>query len=162
MIDQGDQETAPARIAKIVAEIQQRARELREDAAEWRQTATKASFPAAHDLVEDAEAYEWRAARCERWATALLDQFALLQQTIAAQGWRPIETAPENESILIYLPNREHYGPGIYRAIHVNMGTGRHWLTTGCSVGRDLSESEQPTHWMALPSPPLSVPEAPK
>jgi hypothetical protein len=68
--------------------------------------------------------------------------------------WQPIETCPENVSVLIYIPNAEHYGPGIYRAIRVNMGTGKRWLTTAWSCGRDYTANPEPTHWMPLPKPP--------
>jgi hypothetical protein len=69
-------------------------------------------------------------------------------------SWQPIETAPTNESVLVFVPNTEHYGPGIYRAIQVDMGTGRRWMTTGLHVGRDCGAEAQPTQWMPLPSIP--------
>jgi hypothetical protein len=68
--------------------------------------------------------------------------------------WQPIETAPTNVSILIFLPNWDHYGHGVYRAIHVDMGTGQRWHTTAYAMGRDLCSSMNPTHWMPLPDPP--------
>ena len=68
--------------------------------------------------------------------------------------WRSIDSAPENTSILVFLPRREHYGPGIYRAILVNMGTGRRWHATTVGMGRDLDWAETPTHWQPLPAPP--------
>lgn len=71
--------------------------------------------------------------------------------------WEPIETAPINESVLIYIPNAEHYGEGIYRGLQVESDwlpdKPRHWMTNGMSIGRDCG-SRQPTHWMPLPSPP--------
>jgi hypothetical protein len=70
--------------------------------------------------------------------------------------WRPMETAPTNESVLIFVPNLEHYGPGIYRAMQVDMGTGRRWMTTAAGMGRDLGPTEQPTHWKPLDQPPAS------
>jgi hypothetical protein len=68
--------------------------------------------------------------------------------------WQPIKTAPLNISVLVFLPNAEHYGPGIYRAMHVDMVTGRRWMTTAWACGRDLSPPMRPTHWMPLPEPP--------
>ena len=68
--------------------------------------------------------------------------------------WQPIESAPINESVLVYLPNWDHYGPGIYRAMLVDMGTGRRWMTTAWASGRDLNADVQPTHWMSLPPRP--------
>ena len=68
--------------------------------------------------------------------------------------WQPIETAPTNVAVLVFVPDREHYGDGIYRAILVDMGTGRRWHSTGLAVGRDIDRDSPPTHWMPLPSPP--------
>lgn len=68
--------------------------------------------------------------------------------------WRPIETARKNESVLIFIPSAEHYGPGIYRGMLVDMGTGAHWSANAVSMGRDLGRDMQPTHWMPLPKPP--------
>lgn len=69
-------------------------------------------------------------------------------------GWQPIETAPTNTSVLVFVPNTEHYGEGIWRAILVDMGTGRRWASTGLHVGRDIAEGWTPTHWRQLPAPP--------
>lgn len=80
-----------------------------------------------------------------------------LRRFAPTQDWQPIETAPTNTSVLVFVPRAEHYGPGIYRAILVDMGTGRRWMTTGCHVGRDLGPDSQPTHWMPLPAPPRSA-----
>ncbi len=68
--------------------------------------------------------------------------------------WQLIATAPTNVSVLVFIPNAEHYGPGIYRAIQVDMGTGRRWMTTAWACGRDCDRDAQPTHWMLLPEPP--------
>lgn len=69
-------------------------------------------------------------------------------------GWMDIESAPVNQSVLIYIPNAEHYGPGIYRGMLVDMGTGKRWMTTALSMGRDCGETWSPTHWMPLPAAP--------
>jgi len=69
--------------------------------------------------------------------------------------WQPIHTAPTNDSVLVFIPNAEHYGEGIYRAMQVDMGTGRRWMTTGCHIGRDCGPDNQPTHWMPLPASPV-------
>jgi hypothetical protein len=93
---------------------------------------------------------------------AILDATLSAQQNapsndraMAERGWQPInDQTPTNRSVLIYIPNAEHYGPGIYRAILVDMGTGRRWHTTGFAVGRDLTGDVTPTHWMHTPAPP--------
>lgn len=73
--------------------------------------------------------------------------------------WQPIETAPEDQSVLIYIPNAEHYGEGVYRALRketVKKGVFI-WMTTGLRHGSDLLRRDyQPTHWMPLPDPPVS------
>jgi hypothetical protein len=73
-------------------------------------------------------------------------------------GWKPADTAPFNESVLVFVPNCEHYGPGIYRAIRVNMGTGIHWRSTCWGMGRDFPSDCQPTVWMPLPPSPEETP----
>lgn len=69
--------------------------------------------------------------------------------------WQPIETAPWNRSVLVFIPNIDHYGHGVYRAFRPNFGTPRGWQTTCVAMGRDLSPLDlHPTHWMPLPNPP--------
>lgn len=71
-------------------------------------------------------------------------------------AWQPISSAPSDVSILIYIPNAEHYGEGIYRAIHSSEFNS--WTTFGLHVGRAIGGDWQPTHWMPLPaSPPVAV-----
>lgn len=70
-------------------------------------------------------------------------------------AWQPIETAPVNESVLVFIPNAEHYGEGIYRALKKQtVGERLIWMVTGLHQGRDLAGEDQPTHWMPLPSTP--------
>lgn len=68
--------------------------------------------------------------------------------------WQPIETAPTNQAVLVFIPNAEHYGLGVYRAMRVDMGTGRRWMTTALRCGSDCRHGQNPTHWMSLPPPP--------
>lgn len=71
--------------------------------------------------------------------------------------WQTIETAPINTAVLVFVPNWDHYGPGIYRAIRVNFGPDRaaeHWHSSAWAMGRDFATDCQPTHWMPLPDPP--------
>lgn len=79
--------------------------------------------------------------------------------------WQPIETAPVGESVLVYIPNADHYGEGVYRALLIESDWKtdkdgkhpRHWQTTGLHHGRDCL-SQLPTHWMPLPDPPSLEP----
>lgn len=75
-------------------------------------------------------------------------------------GWRTIDSAPDNISVLGYISNAEHYGPGVYRCIKINMGTGIHWSVSGLHMGRDTGPDYEPTHWMPLPAPPAENGEA--
>lgn len=72
-------------------------------------------------------------------------------------SWQPIETAPENESVLIFIPNAEHYGHGVYRGMLVNFGTRKHWDANAVSMGRSLGPDRAPTHWMPLPPAPATT-----
>ena len=67
--------------------------------------------------------------------------------------WQPIATAPTYRAVLVYVPDREHYGPAVYRAILGEFG----WTSTGLACGRAMGEDSQPTHWMPLPDPPVAV-----
>lgn len=74
--------------------------------------------------------------------------------------WQPIESAPTNQSVLVYIPNTEHYGEGIYRAILVDTRPELrepHWTSTALHSGRDILGDYQPTHWMPLPDPPKEL-----
>jgi hypothetical protein len=86
--------------------------------------------------------------------TAKSEYLRIAQAVLAAMGWRDIKDAPVNESVLVWIPNREHYGDPVYRGLQVDMGTGKHWQVNGLSMGRDLANHEQPTHFMPLPLPP--------
>lgn len=72
--------------------------------------------------------------------------------------WQPIETAPLNESVLIFIPSptAEHYGAAIYRGLCVKAadGEGLVWKVTGLHFGSDVGANYWPTHWMRLPEPP--------
>ncbi|WP_424974217.1 hypothetical protein [Dinoroseobacter sp. S124A] len=72
--------------------------------------------------------------------------------------WQPIETAPVNVSVQIWVPGLEDNGNAALRAILVDLGTGRRWHTTAYACGRDLPPDLQPTHWMS-PEPPETTPE---
>lgn len=74
--------------------------------------------------------------------------------------WQLIETAPSNIAILVFVPNREHYGPGIYRAMYWNHPERCEpfWQSTALASGRNIPADSLPTHWMPLPEPPVSAP----
>lgn len=87
------------------------------------------------------------------WPEGAFEQLTAL--TAMSPGWRPIESAPKNISISVYVPNAEHYGPGIYRAIWVETDIGRRWHMTTLHAGRDAPPDYYPTYWQPLPAPPM-------
>lgn len=60
--------------------------------------------------------------------------------------WQPIETAPEDEFVLVWCPDFYCYEYGIA----VLGGEEGHWLT----YEGDYELESAPTHWMPLPKPP--------
>ncbi|WP_247997029.1 hypothetical protein [Brucella tritici] len=76
---------------------------------------------------------------------------------VEGDGWMPIESAPKNRAIQIFIPNADYYGnDGVYAGILVDLGTGQRWATFGWAVARDLPQHMHPTHWRHLPTPPSS------
>lgn len=69
-----------------------------------------------------------------------------LSETRKAMEWRPIETAPKNESVLVV----SDYG-NIWMAEYKYIGprAGSRWESVGLGAIRF-----HPTHWMPLPLPP--------
>lgn len=92
---------------------------------------------------------------CEMQGEAI---FAMAQAALRvvreAEGWRPISEAPFNQSVLIFIPNAEHYGHGVYRGLRVNMGTGERWHVSGLHMGKDCGAEYAPIKWQPLPQPP--------
>ena len=64
-----------------------------------------------------------------------------------AQGWQPIDTAPNDEPILIYTPT---WGA----LIAVRSGEFGEWLSRMQVPVSISDETEAPTHWQPLPAPP--------
>jgi len=74
---------------------------------------------------------------------------------VEGDGWRPIESAPTNRAIQIFIPNADYYGnDGVYAGILVDLGTGQRWATFGWAVARDLPPHMHPSHWRPLSSAP--------
>lgn len=68
--------------------------------------------------------------------------------------WQPIDTAPTNTAIQVFIPNCEYYGSAVYSGMLVDMGTGKRWMTYGWAIGRDCGVGAQPSHWKPLPEAP--------
>lgn len=79
-----------------------------------------------------------------RWARSYADAACALRGAQKESGWRPIETAPKDEPILV--------GPTKRMDICVAMNHSRDgWVTETCSEWVSIYT---PTHWMPLPEPP--------
>lgn len=70
--------------------------------------------------------------------------------TAEAGRWQPIDTAPEDHDILIYVPA---WGPLIAR---FNREFDEWSSRMQCPVSL-AEEADRPTHWMPLPEPPEGV-----
>ncbi len=78
-----------------------------------------------------------------------------------ADGWQPIETAPEGEHIMLYWPEGEKGVGGIecatiYKTDYWALTGYDYWTHGGPNAGLDWEprNSEKPTHWHPLPKPP--------
>lgn len=69
-----------------------------------------------------------------------------------AAGWQPIDTAPHNEQVLLYCPD---LGVETNRA-RIELG----YASSGYrnAVRSTMSYHPWATHWMTLPTPPISQP----
>lgn len=68
------------------------------------------------------------------------------------KGWQPIETAPQDGSI--FLAWREEWGlPNFVHWLDDKSCGLTGWIVIG-GWQRPCTESEAPTHWVALPIPP--------
>lgn len=100
-------------------------------------------------------------------ATKILEKYlasenAKWPRALAAEReWRPIETAPEGEHVMLWWPEGERGIGGIECATifrgdpHSSTGMS-FWTHGGPNSGTDWEprNSEKPTHWQPLPSPP--------
>jgi hypothetical protein len=68
--------------------------------------------------------------------------------------WQPIETAPKDEWILVFMEDEDDYMGRIHAGRHNKVANGHLWVI-GHHFASDLSK---PTHWMPLPEPPEGLP----
>jgi hypothetical protein len=73
--------------------------------------------------------------------------------------WKPIDTAPENEPILVWCPEA-HRGLDSAEVVvlYRDEQTGEldFWTNGGANAGSDFQIEPSPTHWMPLPAPPTA------
>jgi hypothetical protein len=78
-------------------------------------------------------------------------------------GWRPIETVPEGEHVLLWFPHGECGNGGIEAGTVFReppsgkLDTGA-WTHGGPNAGTDWEFCEPPTMWQPTPAPPTSTP----
>jgi len=78
--------------------------------------------------------------------------------------WLPIETAPECEPILVWVPKANRGLDSaevvilIYDALDPSGRGYSIWTNGGPNGGSDLDFDHNPTHWMPLPAPPPPPP----
>lgn len=88
----------------------------------------------------------------EHGAQMMTDALAAIEELEARNQWQPIETAPKNTEILVFMDD-EIYEAGLYTRDEKR----EEWLFPmadyhgcGCCSGNN----DHPTHWMPLPQPP--------
>jgi hypothetical protein len=70
--------------------------------------------------------------------------------------WQPIDTAPNDENVLVFVPPDDDEGSGIMGVARFHRyarGDGGWWQWDSEYWPVDIS----PTHWMPLPEPPQAV-----
>lgn len=67
-----------------------------------------------------------------------------------AHGWQPIETAPKDEDVLLYLPDDGETEVAVGHEAEGN------WYPQDVSTLGGRPFPFQPTHWQPLPPPPTS------
>ena len=106
---------------------------------------------AAIDLYEDAAYGDIRQCRPNQ-----PDISALVED-----AWRPIETAPDCEPILVWCPG-QHRGIDsaevvvLYHDASAEWGFDL-WTNGGSNAGDEMWLADRPTHWMPLPKPPTKA-----
>jgi len=70
-------------------------------------------------------------------------------------GWQPIETAPEHEPILVWVPEENRGWDSAEVVIIYRYADGMSfWTNGGSNGGSDVYFRKEPTHWQPLPAPP--------
>ena len=68
-------------------------------------------------------------------------------------GWQPIETAPKNKIILVYVPPKKRYFLTVYMAIWRDVYNA-FCIFYSYDIITHEESTIKPTHWMPLPEPP--------
>jgi hypothetical protein len=97
-------------------------------------------------------------------------RLAAIAKRLEAMGWQPIETAPQDQLVMVYSPPTEEDWPDSNRVKfdHIDTDIGKdYWFDHGehyehyCCVGKPVGsigprEKAPYTHWMPLPTSPDS------
>lgn len=70
---------------------------------------------------------------------------------MSANLWRPIETAPVNEGVLVFIPKHPDWESGVYVGY---WSDGEVWSTYGRLSISSCHSGTEPTFWQPLPQPP--------
>lgn len=71
--------------------------------------------------------------------------------------WQPIETAPKDQTILLYRPTASSYAriaPGEWDDQRHHARPTPHWMSWHRLALVSDNKEHSPTHWMPLPEPP--------
>lgn len=78
------------------------------------------------------------------------------------EGWQPIETAPKDGRIRLWVPGMPHGEEGDHRDVHgrwnrqdYSLKPKPHW-GYDCYLGKVFQSQNQPTHWQPESAPPKS------
>jgi hypothetical protein len=74
-----------------------------------------------------------------------------LHAACSAADWQPIETAPENTTLMLYCPYRHESN---YERFEVGIASGGRYYEDGTRAQGTWSHHAWATHWAKLPSPP--------
>lgn len=96
------------------------------------------------------------AGRSENTGSLLQRALRTMTTTPTRGDWRPIETVPQGEHVLLYWPEGERGNGGMECATVYHGDPMSFWTHGGPNSGLDWEprNDEKPTHWMPLPDPP--------
>lgn len=81
--------------------------------------------------------------------------FGDLRRMVAALKWRPIETAPHDEPVIVAEPSKTAWAVGEARWIETEHGG--EWRWSNDIPGWEYADvgAAHPTHWLPMPQPPV-------
>jgi len=80
-----------------------------------------------------------------------IEEALTAQKQIELNEWQPIESAPDNELVLLYSPSAEN------RLSQIETGYAAHGFKRNSLGVSNMSFHAFATHWMPLPAPPKKI-----